>query len=230
MISLRFLKIVVFAILICFTATQANPVPAEDPPSTIWPAVIFATAAITVVGLIVYKFYKAKKDKRELSSENIRFEVDHEGGVMVRANYRLKGLSSKCGVGKVFYPLPNESDSLVQVNAGQKGVRANPVKSRMNPYYGYLLYPEPDQGNTAKLSVSYFQKPGLNHCRYILLTTKRWQRPVGRADFTIALPKGKKITRCTYAYKELNSNRNATEYAIACNDLWPDKDLEFSWK
>jgi len=62
------------------------------------------------------------------------------------------------------------------------------------------------------------------------MTTKQWKNPVGVADFTIALPKGKKLTRCTYAYKKHSSSEENAEYTIHCSALWPEKDFEFAWE
>jgi hypothetical protein len=234
----RLISVVAIGVTISLLSLQANPIPVDPidpvddktPSHSNGPVAIIAIATTTAAGLVAFLNYKGKKNDRRIASENIRFEVGDDDAVLVNATYRLQGIASNRKGMNIFYPLPNGSDSLVSASAGPSTADVQSFRTCRNGYDGYDLRVELDQNNAATLSVSYAQKPGNQQCRYILLTTKQWRIPIGSADFTITLPKGKKLTRCTYAYERQSSTQGNAEYAIRCTALWPEKDFEFAWE
>jgi hypothetical protein len=205
---------------------MANPVALPEPPRQ--PPYLFiaitSVLTITVVGLVVYLIIHSKKNKRRIAKETIEFNIDQHGGVIVKGYYSMK---LEEGKNDIFYPLPNATDSLLNAHYEGSDPSLSFTHSHLARYEGYLIPFKPGNGN---LTVTYKSRPNDNSFRYILLSTRFWKSPVGKAEFIIRTPKEALLKTCNFKYSCCGVVDGKNEYKIAENDLWPEKDLIFSWQ
>ena len=165
-----------------------------------------------------------------MESQRIEFTVDPDDNVVVKGSYLLEHLSASAGTCRIFYPLPDSSDSLisVRIDGSDKGVSLSP--SSFSGYNGFLIFFNASGKTATNLTVTYSQQPRKKRCRYILLSTRLWNKPVETAVFVIRTPVGKTLSDCSRRYIEKGLADGNNEYEIAEKKLWPEQDLEFAWR
>jgi len=79
--------------------------------------------------------------------------------------------------------------------------------------------------------VRVFYKQKISHCKaeYIVLTTKKWGKPLDFAEFYIDIPKAFDNFVSSFQLKECTSIKNRKLYSYKKQMFWPDKNFTFSW-
>lgn len=77
-------------------------------------------------------------------------------------------------------------------------------------------------GREAVLEVEYRQRLAERRARYVVLTTRKWGRPLERAHFRVTLAEGCVLERASPPIDR------ATGEGVA-RDYWPEEDLQVEW-
>jgi len=155
--------------------------------------------------------------------EEVKIVID-SFRVTVAGTYHFKNLTNQSKTAKVCYPFPIDE---------------------FHFYPDLILtsefdYTKNDSGITLlknfkpmaqeSLSILYQQKLKDRQVRYILLTTKHWQRPLTEARFVISLPKDFKSPQFSYRPDSLRQQDQRRYYYLTKKNFFPKKDLIITWQ
>jgi hypothetical protein len=166
-------------------------------------------------------------------SEWIRLAVIGDS-LEVRGTYYLL-CRQRTGVSvSLFYPFPVDSLlggarmlSLTQSVGGTIASDIKWVESHGAP--GVRWRTPPCVGDTITIDTVYKQKLVTDYARYIVTTTREWQRPLKLARFEIRLPPGATPTEFSFPF-EAREDAAGRYYAFESRDFFPDRDVVVRWK
>ncbi len=81
---------------------------------------------------------------------------------------------------------------------------------------------------THSFEITYVQHVRHHHFTYITTTTKRWNRPIREACFTIGFPESLHVN-CNYAPYKTEKIDNKNYIYILKEDFYPEEDLRVEW-
>ncbi len=82
----------------------------------------------------------------------------------------------------------------------------------------------------AVVSVAYEQRFDGCEYKYILTSTRDWQRPIGKAVFAVEVPPQLAPVEGSSALKEVPAREGVVRYELRRDDFYPDVDLVLHWK
>lgn len=146
------------------------------------------------------------------------------GSVEVTANYHFKVRAAKPFSALVFYPFP-----LDEFHAWPDSI-----------WTGGLPYEFADSGVTLKLNLPardeeslrvYYRQPHRgNEARYIVMTTRKWRRPIDLARFTVTVPSEFDSVTLEYSPDSAVQSDSAVTYFITRRAFWPESDIVVRWR
>jgi hypothetical protein len=222
-------------LIVCFSffSLNANPIPAAQPEKThsIMPYLIIGTVVVTIAGYLVsYFVHKPRaKDVSRIQAEQIDIRVAADNTVSVQGTYALENPPVSANRMRIFYPIPDRNGSLVSARLGPVAPRSVTRAERAG-YYGFDLVFEAANSTNAGLVVEYSCPAAGNENCYILQSTKFWGQPIEKGLYTIELPAGKNLTRCSYDYQASQATPGHVRYEISKSDFMPSQDLVFAWE
>ncbi len=156
-------------------------------------------------------------------SEEIKIAIDSFQATVV-GTYHFKNLTNQSKTAKIFYPFPIDEfhyhPDLILI-AGLDYTKSDT---------GITFLMEFKPMTTESLSILYRQGLKDKQFRYILLTTKHWQKPIKEAKFIISLPEEFRLTQLSYKPDSLNQQDRRQYYYITKKNFMPQKDLIITWQ
>ena len=152
--------------------------------------------------------------------EDVTIEV-MGGRVKVTGVYFFVNLTDIGKRVKFFYPFPVDSNHYFPdtIAIGRPFERDS-----AGVYFWLSLRPN----STDSFKIMYEQRIAKPFFRYITTTTKKWERPIKEADFTIVAPETLAIS-VNYAFSEPRKVGENLHYYVPIENFFPDKDLLISW-
>jgi hypothetical protein len=74
----------------------------------------------------------------------------------------------------------------------------------------------------------YRQRLRANAARYIVTSTRKWQRPIDRAQFCVTAPAGLDV-KLSYGPDSTVRRDSLVDYWYTSVKFWPDKDVVVTW-
>jgi hypothetical protein len=167
------------------------------------------------------------------ASERIRLTVIGDS-LEVRGTYHVLCRQRTGASVSLFYPFPENSllgrARMVSLTTSIDGSDTSDVQweeSRGAP--GVRWRTPPCTGDTIAIDAVYRQKLNACYARYIVTTTKVWQRPLTLARFEIRLPPGAIPTEFSFPF-EACEDATGRYYAFETRDFLPDRDVVVRWR
>ncbi len=79
------------------------------------------------------------------------------------------------------------------------------------------------------IRVDYIQSALQSNGRYILLTTRKWNRPLDRGEYILHLYNGSKLAASNYPL-QLEARGQQNQYSFVRSNFYPCEDWNFSWR
>jgi hypothetical protein len=146
------------------------------------------------------------------------------GAVEVRANYHFKVRAARPFSALVFYPFPLDSFHSWPDSIWAGGLPYEAADS------GVMLRLNLPARGEESLRVFYRQPHRGTEARYIVMTTRKWRRPIDLARFTVTVPR--EFDSVTLEHKPDSAVRgdSAVTYFITRRAFWPDSDIVVRWR
>jgi hypothetical protein len=146
------------------------------------------------------------------------------GRLEVRGNYHLVSAAADPLVAVLFYPFPLDStctypDSVEVV--GHDFTRSDSgISFRMRFRPGaedsfFACYRQPLKGRVA---------------RYIVTSTRKWNRPIDLAQFRITVPAAFEDVKLSYRPDSVRRTGSAVTYIFSRRGFFPDRDVIVNWR
>ena len=195
-----------------------------------------AVCAITVVGASLLAATASDLPQAfsvSFDSEWVRLTVIGDS-LEVHGTYYLLCRQRTGASVSLFYPFPRDSllggARMVSLSASVGGNPASDVKweeSRGAP--GVRWRTPPCIGDTIVIDAVYRQRLTTSYARYIVTTTRAWQRPLRLARFEIRLPPGAAPIEFSFPF-EARADATGRYYGFESRDFFPDRDVTVRWR
>lgn len=134
----------------------------------------------------------------------------------------------------LFYPFPQDSllrgARMVSLVAQQGGGVPTPIRFEDVPQAnGARWRVPPCTGDTMAVEAVYRQALVTDYARYIVTTTKAWDRPLRRARFEIHLPQGAEPLEFSFPFQKRERDGD-TFYVYEAMSFFPDRDIIVRWR
>jgi hypothetical protein len=167
-------------------------------------------------------------------SEWIRLSVQGDS-IEVHGTYVLLCRSGKEQPITLFYPFPRDSllggarmvSLHVKLNAGD--ARPMEWEEVARGVSGVRWHVPPCAGDTIEIEAEYRQKTVPGYLRYIVTTTRAWERPLRRARFDVRLPSGASSPVFTFPFRRQDEADGAM-WTFEAVEFFPDKDIVVRWQ
>jgi len=169
--------------------------------------------------------------------------LDIRPGVLeVRGNYHFTCSATDRLVAVISYPFPVDSanlypDSIVIAGAGHD--RNPPGISGRVPSPAYR-YERSDTAVSFRMRFrpgeedsffAYYRQPlRTNSARYIVTTTRKWQRAIDLAQFLVTVPASFHDVKLTYKPDSVVKKDSTVSYYFAHRRFFPDTDIVVTWR
>jgi len=165
-------------------------------------------------------------------SEWIRLSIMGDS-LEVRGTYYLRCRERTGGRISLFYPFPEDSllggARMVSLRASVDGIDAGAVSwEKSRGATGVRWLAPPCTGDTIAMEAVYRQALTTTYARYIVTTTRAWQRPLRLARFEIRLPAGAVPVEFSFPF-EARGDSAGRYYGFDAKDFLPDRDVVVRW-
>ncbi|MEO0205433.1 MAG: hypothetical protein ABIL22_02015 [candidate division WOR-3 bacterium] len=171
--------------------------------------------------LVIIPFvFCQKKPTIDFYAENITIEID-KSRARVSGTYFFENLTPYPKRIKFYYPFPVDSlhsypDTILLAHPYEK--------DSTGIHFAMSIGPK----NIDSFKIVYEQKLKRNQFRYITTTTKKWQRPIKEARFTIVSPQDLS-PQINYHIAKEETIANKCYYFIIQKEFYPGEDLIIKW-
>ena len=171
----------------------------------------------------------AQWDRLLFDAERIEIEVVGEN-CHITADYRFINNSEDAYRGLIYYPFAVDSelpfpDTVSVMNIGTE------LDIRFEQTSEGVRFPVRIAPMAAlDFRVLYIQRTPASSFRYILKTTRQWNRPLSTADFYIHIPDQFELTNISLDPDSTIHNEGQTIIRISRQRFMPDTDLEIEWR
>jgi len=169
-----------------------------------------------------------------VASQNLQFYREDLTFEIKDNFFYVDGIYNFCNNGEkeiqqvLFYPFPVDSiygvvDSInaFDVNAKTLNIITNIAEK------GFYFKIKLQSYGIGKYKISYRQKLLKNKAEYILVTTRKWGKPLERAQFKLITPVGLKIISISYKPDSIKQLNNKMFYYWNKKDFMPDRNMLF---
>lgn len=165
-------------------------------------------------------------------SERIRLHIVRDS-LEVRGTYYLLCVRPTNQDLALFYPFPSDSmlggSRMVSLEVRPNAGEFAPARWDLIPGgRGVRWWMPPCAADTLIVESVYRQKLLGDYARYIVTTTRSWERPLRRARFEIHLPDSVTPTEFSFPF-EKRTGHGAIWYAFEAEDFFPDRDIVVKW-
>jgi hypothetical protein len=162
-------------------------------------------------------------------SESVSVEVKFPDTVSVNGTYCLVNPSVDHFAQMIFYPFPVDSTMKYpfSIVVHQKdSIDTIPYSKKAD---GIFFFIDVEPKKSALFKVVYSQQVKGQNGKYILLTTREWNRPLRRSNLMISIPDKSGLTYISYDVDTVFSTNKRLNYQFKFKDFMPSKDMMFSW-
>lgn len=224
---------IILLILVLLTTDAFADVIVEEEKTDVAQIVAIATLAITVFGIIIYAIHvRNKKQKKEkMESEEVRIIVEENGDVDVKGKFWITNNSKNENDVRMYFPYAEadylHSPECIGIETNYKDSTVKHEYMNKGNGWSFNTSLKPEEKNI--IAVHYQQKTKENSFKYILTSARKWGSPIESAEFVIKIPERYELTNSTYNYEYIGQDTDKNVYRIIENELFPSKELEFSW-
>ncbi len=162
--------------------------------------------------------------------ENIYVSLRLPDTMCVTGEYFFAAKDGSVLTTSVVYPFPVDS-TIAFPHAIRVTDKAGPVAFQSHPDQAMILIPVTiGKGDTGTTTVVYRQRLNGNTGRYILTTTKSWQKPLGKSNYSVTVPSRAVLTFMSYESDTVYQRNGSLVYSFTKSDFMPARDLVFSFK
>ncbi len=134
----------------------------------------------------------------------------------------------------LFYPYPQDSllggARMVSLEARAPGKAWRAARFEETPLaHGGRWWVPLDLGDSLEVRCIYRQALRTQYARYIVTTTRHWQRPLSRARFEIYLPESASPTRFSYPFRPEREG-DVLYYVYEAENFMPSEDIIVAWR
>jgi len=179
-----------------------------------------------IILLFCTLLFIAKAQQIQFPREAIEFTIDSVH-FTVDGFYYFKNTIDKAFIVPISYPFPNSS-SVVDSSWVYNCISLNNV-----PFYtgkndlSFVIYVLPK--DSPVIRIGYRERHNGHIARYILTTTKYWNRPLLEASYSLFVPPYITITRFSYKPDTSIINNNGTLYLFRKKNFMPIIDFEIAF-
>jgi len=197
---------------------------------------ITITLTITIISFFISKSSTASKVSVENNISNksnsnipVQFYGEkvnitlNDNEIIIDGLYYFRNLDKACKI-TILYPFPiGLSYSYPHfIHVEEKDYKLN-----NKGIYWNMNFTEHNEQQTVR--VVYKQKVSLCKAEYIVITTKKWGKPLDFAEFYIDIPEYFCNFVSSYQLKEYSNNKKRKLYSFKKQMFWPDNNFIFSW-
>ncbi len=162
--------------------------------------------------------------------ENIYVSLRLPDTMCVTGEYFFAAKDGSALSTSVVYPFPVDS-SIAFPHAIRVTDKTGPVAFQSHPEQAMILIPVAiEKGDTGTTTIVYRQRLNGSTGRYILTTTKSWQKPLGKSNYSVTVPSNAVLTFLSYESDTVYQKNSSLVYSFTKSDFMPVKDLVFSFK
>jgi hypothetical protein len=162
--------------------------------------------------------------------ENIFVSIHAPDTMRVRGEYFFVCKNGHPLETTVQYPFPIDSDMAaprsirVELKTGTLAFDTLPGLSSI------LFRVSIAQGDTAKITISYYQLMKHRTGRYILTTTQTWGKPLVNSTYYLTAPSSVRVSFLSYESDSVYAKKDSLVYYFAKKVFMPDRDFVFSYE
>ena len=185
-------------------------------------------ASPVVIGVLLALAVAGAKPEYRFVREDIRISLK-DGFATIEGNYFMSAPGpTPFGI---YYPFPDDvipEDITVQEVAVSSGTQIVPHQT-LREEHGLRIALPPRPQDHLLLEVTYRQRLRENSLRYVLRTTRSWERPLEDASFILRWPDSLGAPRSTLPFKILRRAERWALMRFEAKQFLPDTDLVVTW-
>ncbi len=170
--------------------------------------------------IFIFLLCCVRKDPIDFYQERITIEID-SASALVQGEYFFANNTDDRKIIKLFYPFPVDSihyfPDIIMLDY--------PYERDTNGIH-FSIRVKPGRENSFK--IGYRQKLNKRYFRYITTTTKKWGKPINRAEFVILAKKDLNL-QINYKITDSQLKEDMMCYIILKKQFYPAKDLIIKW-
>jgi hypothetical protein len=161
--------------------------------------------------------------------ENIAARVVAADTITIDGTYFFRSSTGAAVHTQLFYPFPLDSVHDYPVRwAARSAAGGAPIVCRESRE-GFFFPVSVEPGAVCSLLITYTQHVRKSQARYILSTTKAWDKPLGPSNYTVTLPSKMTLLFLSYEADTVISSKGQTTHRFFRDNFMPDRDLAFEW-
>jgi hypothetical protein len=155
--------------------------------------------------------------------EEIEMRV-FENRVEIMGNYHFQSATDKPLSAMMFYPFPLDAGHGFPDSVAVPGLAFSRQDSGVS--FGFAFRPRAEDS----FQVFYRQPLSVKSARYIVTTTRQWNRPIDQARFRITVPASLTGVKLSYPHDRLERTDSTVTYSFARRRFFPSEDIVVSWR
>lgn len=176
-------------------------------------------------------FIGANESIAKITFERERIDVFISGDTMeVSGIYYFTNNDSITGHMSIYYPFPTDSIHeyphfirLIAMSANQ-----DTSYTKLSEGIGFNLTVRP--GKTDSIKIIYRQRVYYCQGRYILTTTKYWNKPFAKAEYSITFPSHLTLNYWSFEFDSIFQNKGKFTYYAHRKNFMPKEDMIMKWQ
>ncbi|MCK9616475.1 MAG: DUF4424 family protein [Lentimicrobiaceae bacterium] len=179
---------------------------------------------LIVSALLVFAL-KSNAQSLDFFREDLTFEID-SACFYVQGDYYFRNNEKRPREIDILYPVPkNDYTKLVDTIMvfDQKNISKPLDLSVKDSVFSFKLFLNPV--STSILKVFYRQHHDGKSCRYILLTTQKWGKPIENARYSLVVKQNIKIISFSYPPDSMKQFGDSIVYFWDKKNFMPDRDF-----
>lgn len=161
--------------------------------------------------------------------EDINFTIDRNY-FYVDGYYWFANNSDKNVEGTIYFPVGNKNDRVVFDSVQVFVMPQSVSKSIMHKTsLGFYFRVNVNVGDTVTYNIKYRQKLSGDSVKYILLSTKTWNKPLVYAVYKLIVKQNIAIKKFSYTPDKVYSINNEKIFYWEQKNFMPERDMEFNF-
>ncbi len=166
--------------------------------------------------------------KAEFTEENVTITLAPPTA-KVEGTYTFYNAGDEAEKLKLYYPFPRGPGLGEPENISVRDAEGGDIPFSWKRHDVAFEVTVPPQSE-AVVSVAYEQRCDGCEYKYILTSTRDWQRPIGKAVFAVEVPPQLAPVEGSYQLEEVPAREGVVRYELRRDDFYPDVDLVLHWK
>ncbi len=166
--------------------------------------------------------------KAEFTGENVTITLAPPTAT-VEGTYTFYNAGDEAEKLKLYYPFPRGPGLGKPENISVRDAEGGDIPFSWKRHDVAFEVTVPPQSE-AVVSVAYEQRCDGCEYKYILTSTRDWQRPIGKAVFAVEVPPQLAPVEGSYELEEVASREGVVRYELRRDDFYPDVDFVLHWE